>query len=688
MATVIQRVMHFISPLGRGKRAIQRLLGGRRPRVPVPQPEVVPPRVTCVATVWGGDVAQLESRCQEVLHQDWQPLDVLVFAREAELARVSTVNGKAMVGMRCIELPDMTNAEMQAAGWQDGIPMRVLKPLVAEFWLDLAPSGCGEAVEPDRIRNMIASFAQDPDVAVIRAGGDGTSSRSWSLSRQLVKSANAIDHPIFDASNVDPTGAKPVADGQPFVLRFDGDSDRPYRFRSWLAEPCVSAWSVDRKTSERLALLTNRSVQAVNAEQALARLKVRIAEDGPAIMRMYRGAVSKHVVLQADNFTEGGMEQVIIDLAEALQQEGFTTSLLILGTEGSAAQRARDLGLRVDNLKPDPEAYVSYLEQTGAALINAHYSTFGADLCAERGLPFVQTMHNMYMWFGAPQIDAYRAADPHTSAYVCVSNNVARYGDVTVGLSPSSMLVIPNGCNTGFRPTPEYLAAADALRVELGMPEGAKVFLNVGSIQPPKAQHLVLAAFAELVSDHPEAHLVFLGGPADDLYYEAQRKATTKHGLDDRVHWVGRRSDVHAFHQLAVALVQPSFFEGWSLAITEAVLAELPVIATDVGGAVEQLRGTDGILLPACVPDITAIHADNLIPILEGSYPELEEHIHQAMRTMLTRGAGRSRMPENWPSLLRDTAYSRCAEIYHWLAAGGTAAASRYWLRPQAKAEA
>lgn len=678
MATVIQRVLQLMGPLGRGKRAVQRLLGGRRPRVAVPE-EKAAPLVTCVLLVdseqVGCDAATVAACCQQVLQQNWRPLRVLVRGVEADLRRLPP-----MEGMLAVAMPSLRDQHPVAGGGISGGEFRFVAPLVDGYLLTVDPHESVANLQTDRIANLMAKLDEHEQLS--SAGEDA----AWTLSRNQPANIHSLTQPIYDAADLDCRGRLPLAGDQPFVLRFGADPDLPYRFRSWLTEPRVAAYSEDEKTAQRLALLTTRSTFATDGKHALQRLAVVSNQGGPQRMYVLRPKETLHVVLQADNFTEGGMEQVIIDLAEALHQEGFTTSLLILGTEGTAAQRARDLGLRVDNLKPDAEAYVAYLEQCGTALVNAHYSTFGADLCAARGVPFVQTMHNMYMWFGPPHIDAYRTADEHTSAYVCVSNNVARYADVTIGLSPSRMLVIPNGCNHGFRPTPEYRTAAESLRQELGLSEGAKVFLNVGSIQPPKAQHLLLAGFAQIAGEHPEAHLVFLGGPADELYYQKQLKATSKLGLEDRVHWVGRRPDVNAFHQLAVALVQPSFFEGWSLAITEAVLAELPVIATDVGGAVEQLRGTNGILLPACVPDITAIHADNLIPILEGDYPELERNLAAAMREVLDRGAERSSMPDDWPSLLRDTAYSRCAEIYHWLAAGGTAAAARYWLRPRVEA--
>ena len=66
-------------------------------------------------------------------------------------------------------------------------------------------------------------------------------------------------------------------------------------------------------------------------------------------------------------------------------------------------------------------------------LVNAHYSTYGAAIVAEMGIPFVQVVHNSYVWLDDRAIAKYRQADPHTSAYICVSAQVARLHRLGVG---------------------------------------------------------------------------------------------------------------------------------------------------------------------------------------------------------------------------------------------------------------
>jgi glycosyltransferase involved in cell wall biosynthesis len=134
---------------------------------------------------------------------------------------------------------------------------------------------------------------------------------------------------------------------------------------------------------------------------------------------------------------------------------------------------------------------------------------------------------------------------------------------------------------------------------------------------------------------------------------------------------------------LADALVMPSFFEGWSLAITEAVLAGLPVIATDVGGAREQLRGTDGILLAPAREDLASLGCEPLVELLESPCDELVQRLGAALTAILERGGRRSRLPADADGLLREHAYTRYVEVFRWLVMGGDPASARFWTRPR-----
>jgi glycosyltransferase involved in cell wall biosynthesis len=70
-------------------------------------------------------------------------------------------------------------------------------------------------------------------------------------------------------------------------------------------------------------------------------------------------------------------------------------------------------------------------------------------------------------------------------------------------------------------------------------------------------------------------------------------------GLDRYILMPGFYPNVESFYSISDAFILPSFVEGWSVAMNEAMFHEKPMILTDTGGSSEVIRGNDiGILIP------------------------------------------------------------------------------------------
>jgi glycosyltransferase involved in cell wall biosynthesis len=77
-------------------------------------------------------------------------------------------------------------------------------------------------------------------------------------------------------------------------------------------------------------------------------------------------------------------------------------------------------------------------------------------------------------------------------------------------------------------------------------------------------------------------------------------------GLGERVLLLGRRDDVPRLLAAADLFVLASTYEGYPLAVMEALGAGLPVVATAVGGVVEAVGPDAGVLVPPSRPDLLA----------------------------------------------------------------------------------
>jgi glycosyltransferase involved in cell wall biosynthesis len=160
---------------------------------------------------------------------------------------------------------------------------------------------------------------------------------------------------------------------------------------------------------------------------------------------------------------------------------------------------------------------------------------------------------------------------------------------------PDDVVTVPNGINVDE--FAEQVAAADpeSVRGKLG---DDLVYLNIGRYAPKKAQKDLITAMEQVVADHPDSHLFIVG--TGELETELEEIIKRK-DLETHVHLTGRVDDVHDYYAAADVFVFPSLFEGLPLAVTEAMAAGLPVIASDIPGHGD-IIGDAGIIVPTKSP--------------------------------------------------------------------------------------
>jgi glycosyltransferase involved in cell wall biosynthesis len=368
-----------------------------------------------------------------------------------------------------------------------------------------------------------------------------------------------------------------------------------------------------------------------------------------------------------NNFLVGGLEQVVIGIASLAKSKGHTPIIAYAGQiADSTREDAERAGIAHLRLPESDGDRLAWLRQCGASLVNAHYATLLARECSTLGIPYLQTIHNMYIWLDEEGIAAWRAMDTFTSWYIAVSAKAAQVAAQRLGLPAEKLTVIPNAVAMTDRRPDMPPERDELLRRALGIPSEGIVFVQVGSIHPVKAQWVTVDAFAEALRARQNLYLILLGNESDTGYAEKTREKIRQHGVTRHVFMPGYRNDVARFLHLSRAMLAPSFVEGWSLAISEAVQLGVPVIATDVGGAREQLAGTEGTVLPAFTEDFAGLSAKDYVAALfdEVLHKQLAPPLANAIQEMAGRPVRNSASPRAGYAVRRpEDAYAEHLEI-------------------------
>jgi glycosyltransferase involved in cell wall biosynthesis len=141
----------------------------------------------------------------------------------------------------------------------------------------------------------------------------------------------------------------------------------------------------------------------------------------------------------------------------------------------------------------------------------------------------------------------------------------------------------------------------EEIRLELEVPDGARLGVMVGNLRAWKGQHVVLEALGALgPTDRPWV-VAFAGSedPERPEYGESLRKLARDAGVETQVRWLGRRTDVPRLFAAADAGLHASITpEPFGLVMVECMAVGTPVIAAQEGGASEIVNRQTGWTYP------------------------------------------------------------------------------------------
>ena len=346
-----------------------------------------------------------------------------------------------------------------------------------------------------------------------------------------------------------------------------------------------------------------------------------------------------HVILTLE---QGGAQEVIRALcAHAPSPDVWRVPLVVTFEDGAVRQQLERLGVRVEVLGPRQHGIESLpaffaegrrikshlaelIEEEEIDLVQTHlletldFHVMGL-LRTTRASAVVWTIHNVVFlpegstpWLWLKQLGhklLYRHHASRVAGIVVVSADVEKAVVNQIGAVRERVTLIPNAVDLANQ---SAMSDKSALLTELGIGEPATLALAVGRIAEQKGYRFLVEAATAIVAERPEVHFVIAGdGPLREDIVGCVDRA----GLRDRFHFLGVRDDVSRLLASCDLFVMPSLWEGLSIALLEAMAAEIPIIATSVSGTVQAMVPDEtGLLVPPA--DATSL-ADAILRVLD-----------------------------------------------------------------------
>jgi len=175
------------------------------------------------------------------------------------------------------------------------------------------------------------------------------------------------------------------------------------------------------------------------------------------------------------------------------------------------------------------------------------------------------------------------------------SSEAVRRSFIKRGIREDKIVTIYNGIDFSRFDSIDRTRARDKIRREFDLDDSIYLVGTVARLQRVKGIECLIEAAKHVMEGIPDARFLIVGDGPQKAELEYRIKQL---GLSSRFIFAGTRGDVPAILSALDLFVLPSLSEALGIAVIEALLMQVPVVATNVGGVPEIVKsGETGLLV-------------------------------------------------------------------------------------------
>jgi len=340
-----------------------------------------------------------------------------------------------------------------------------------------------------------------------------------------------------------------------------------------------------------------------------------------------------YIALMVDTLDKGGLEQVVELLAREFTERGILIKVFCTQQGGLVAEQLKFEGITVIECQGKREFLEEQLKSDKPLLVNTHFTKNMLDVIKKYNIPMVEVIHNMYVFQNEEMWKKEREIEKNFVRMIAVSKLVKNvYVNKHGSINPDKIKVIGNSANA------KKIIGANRIftREALGIDKGSFVFINVSSIDGRKNQLGLINAFSiyhETINS--DSFLILIGNNLSDFYNEAVNEYINELNCKQHIIKLGYHEDIAGLYNASDVFVMPSYFEGWSIAATEALYCGLPIIHSYCGSAIELVdEGKNGIMICNPAGNIEEYESNQLFEKMGNRVPANTVELVSAMKAM------------------------------------------------------